>query len=115
MRWGIKYSETYATACDAYELFKDQPDYQLPAAIAEKPELGTIDIYYLNEFHTLGTERVNAMAEGAIPVTRIRQRALQIGDDDIEMFEEIILKVDRAYLTMRYEESEKKSKAKGNK
>ena len=115
MRWGIKYSETYATACEAYEAFKDQPDYPVPKAIAEKPELSFIDIYYLNEFHTLGTERVNAMSEGAIPVTRIRERALQIGDDDIEMFEEIILKVDRAYLTMRYEESEKKSKAKGNK
>ena len=115
MQWGIKYSETYESACEAYELFKDNPGYVLPAAIAEKPELSFIDVYYLNEFHTLGTERVNAMSEGAIPVTRIRQRAEQIGDDDIEMFEEIILKVDRAYLKMRYEESEKKSKSKGNK
>lgn len=93
----------------------ESPGYVTPAAIAEKPELSFLDVYYLNEFHTLGTERVNAMSEGAIPVTRIRERALQIGDDDVEMFEEIILKVDREYLRMRYEESERKSKAKGNK
>jgi hypothetical protein len=76
-----------------------------------KPEIGLLDAYYLSEFYTLGTERVNAMSEGAIPVTRITQRAKHVGDDDPEMYEQILLAVDRDYLNMRYEESERKSNA----
>lgn len=113
MQWSIKYGESYEAACEAYEQFrKDDPTYKIPAAIAERPEIGLLDSYYLQEFHTLGTERVNAMAEGAIPVSRIRLRAIQTGDDDIEMYEEIILKVDRAYLQMRHEEFERKQNEK---
>ena len=112
MQWSIKFGETYAVALEAYEAFKDTPGYNLPTAIAERPELGLLESYYLGEFHTLGTERVNAMSEGAIPITRIRERAEQVGDDDVEMYEEIVLQVDRAYLAMRYEESERKANAK---
>ena len=110
MQWSIKYAASYEGICEAYEQFKDDPTYKIPAAIAERPELGLLDAYYLGEFYTLGTERVNAMSEGAITVTRIRERAVQVDDDDIEMYEQIILSVDRAYLHMRYEESEKERK-----
>lgn len=89
---------------------KDIPGYRIPDAITLRPELDLLASYYLEEFYTLGTERINAMAEGSIPVTKIRKRAEQIDDDDIEMFEEIILKIDREYRHMRYEESERKSK-----
>lgn len=112
LRWSIKYSETYDYLCKIHEEMQGSPDYVLPTAIAEKPELGLLETFYLNEFYILSTERVNAMAEGAIPVTRIRQRAEQIEDDDIEMYEHIILRVDREYLNMRYEESERKNNAK---
>lgn len=91
---------------------KDIPGYRVPDAITNRPELGLLDTYYLNEFHILGTERVNAMSEGTIPVSRIRLRAEQVGDDDIEMYEQVILSVDRAYLRMRYDESERKNNAK---
>lgn len=99
-------------AVEAYEMFRDDPTYKIPAAIAEKPELGLLATFYLNEFYILSTERVNAMSEGSIPVTRIRRRAEQINDDDIEMYEQIILRLDREYLNMRYEESERKNNAK---
>ena len=97
--------------CMAYEEMKDIPGYRIPDAITSRPELGLIDSYYLQEFYTLGTERVNAMSEGAIPVTKIRKRAEQIQEDDIEMYEQIMLTIDRIYLNLRYIESERKRNA----
>ena len=94
-------------------MFKDSPDYQIPAAIAERPELGILDSFYLSEFYILSTERVNAMAEGAIPVTKIRKRAEQIGDDDVEMYEQIILQCDTSYLSMRAKQADEESKKGG--
>ena len=112
IRWSIKYGETYEYLCTIHEEMLSSPNYTTPAAIAEKPQLGLLETFYLNEFYILSTERVNAMSEGSIPVTRIRRRAEQIEDDDIEMYEHIILRLDREYLNMRYEESERKNNAK---
>ncbi len=71
--------------------------------------------FYLNEFGILGTERVNAMSEGAIPITRMTERARQIDEDDIDMYEQIILQSDSAYLKMRHEQSEAERKKEGGK
>ena len=115
MAWSIKYSDTYETAVEAYKLFKDDPTYQVPKAIAERPELDFFDVFYLEAFYALGASRQTGMAEGYIPLESIIFYAEYLQESDVEAFVQIITACDREYLRLRYEKSEKESKSKGNK
>lgn len=84
-----------------------------PSPIDEMPLLTFDEGIYYNDFNNLGTERINSMAIGAIPVTKIVQYAMLEGVHNIKLFKDIILSMDRHY--MKLVSDDQKAKANKNK
>jgi hypothetical protein len=105
LEWGIKYG-------DDLEFFKSLKERGLDSPLDSRPSLGTVEVFYYNDFAILGTERING---GPLPITRISQYATMEGVLDVELFKRIILELDNTYLKLSAEERKKaatKAKAK---
>lgn len=80
-----------------------------------KPELGTSEVYYYNDFVILGSERQTGSSVGAIPILKIAKYAEVEGIHDVELFKTVMLKLDAVYLRLMAAErkkQEQKQKAK---
>lgn len=80
-----------------------------------KPELGTGEVYYYNDFVILGSERQTGSSVGAIPILKITKYAEVEGIHDVELFKTVMLKLDAVYLRLMAAERKKqeaKQKAK---
>ena len=104
---------------EKYEFYKALQDKGESSPLDEVPDLDIVESLYYEDFVILGTERVNGMSMGAIPITRIDEYARIEKVENIEKFKRIIAAVDRLYMKIvaveqdrRSEAAKRKSKAK---
>ena len=76
------------------------------------PAINQVEASYYNDFSVLGSERLNGMNIGSIPVTRVVQYANLEGVHDVELFKRIMLRLDCFYINMVLAEQKRKSKPK---
>jgi len=86
-----------------------------PSPFDEMPLLTLDESIYYNDFNVLGTERLNSMSVGAIPITSIIQYALLEKIHNIELFKNVILEMDRCYLRLVADDQKAKQKKSASK
>jgi len=109
LEWGFRYGSNL-------EFYESLHDRGLESPLDNRPTLSTGEIFYYNDFVTLGTERISSGSVGSLPITRIIKFAVMDGVHDVELFKRIILRLDVIYLNMVASERKKaeaKAKAKG--
>ena len=74
------------------------------------PDLTLDESIYFNDFNALCSERMSGMGIGSIPITRINQYAVQHGIHDINLFEQIMMRIDTAYVKLMSDKQERQSK-----
>ncbi|RLE19702.1 MAG: hypothetical protein DRJ65_19860 [Acidobacteria bacterium] len=104
MSFGVKYGEKY-------EFYKALQDRGESSPLDDLPDLDIVDTLYYEDFVVLGTERVNGMSMGPIPIMKIVDYARMEGVEDVGRFKRIIAAVDRLYMRLVAVEQERKSKA----
>ena len=74
-----------------------------------------VESVYYNDFQALGTQRISGMGLAPIPVISIIQYAQLEGVENIPVFKEVILNIDREYMSLisdRQKAESNKAKAK---
>lgn len=104
MTFGVRYGEKY-------EFYKEIQSRGESSPLDDLPELSVGESLYYEDFVVLGTERVNAMSVGAIPITKIVEYAIFEGVEDIHRFKRILSAMDRLYLKAVRKEQDKKAEA----
>jgi hypothetical protein len=107
--WRTRHGEKFEFILKSHEDNQNKPGWETPSAIREMPELTFWEMAYVNDFDLLSTERPVGMGLGPIPISKIRQYGLDWGKSDLDMFVDIMLQVDRKYLSEYHKQQEAKN------
>lgn len=112
MAWAFEFGDQLEFLEKQHELNKHKPDWNVPRAIKERPELDMIEQVYVTDFYRLGSSRQIGMSVGPIPVSEITDYWEKLGIDDMEEYLYVIQAADNTYMTKVAEKQKAESASK---